>query len=448
MQFKIKKGLNLPIQGEPEQVIYDAPVVKTVALLGADYVGMKPTMLVQEGDRVALGQPLFEDKKNPGVRFTSPGAGVVKAINRGAKRVLQSVVVELEGDAACEFPAFDDLTAIDTGTVRKNLLESGLWAAFRTRPYSKIPAVDATPNAIFVTAMDTNPLAANADIVINENREDFVNGLAVIRKLTAGNVFVCQAPGAHVPTLNDAQIKVAEFGGCHPAGLPGTHIHHLDGVGVGKSVWHLHYEDVIAIGHLFATGRFWVERIVPLAGPVVGKPRLLRTRMGASIDELIEKETLNSNDCRVVSGSVWSGRRAAGWSAFLGRYHRQIVVLDEGRSRDFMGWAAPGLKKFSVANVFLSSLFGRNKKLKFTTSQNGSPRAMVPIGNYERIMPLDILPTQLLRALLVRDTDTAQKLGCLELDEEDLALCSFVCPGKYDYGPALRESLAQIEREG
>ena len=191
----------------------------------------------------------------------------------------------------------------------------------------------------------------------------------------------------------------------------------------------------------------WVERVVALGGPLVSKPRLLRTRLGANTEDLLSGE-LPRIESRVLSGSVWSGRRAAGWAQFLRRYHSQICVLAEGRKREFLGWIRPGADKFSVNNVFISSLFRKTRKFAFTTSQNGSPRAMVPIGNFERIMPLDILPTQLLRALVVEDTDAAQQLGCLELDEEDLALCSFVSPGKYDYGPVLRENLELIEREG
>jgi Na+-transporting NADH:ubiquinone oxidoreductase subunit A len=202
------------------------------------------------------------------------------------------------------------------------------------------------------------------------------------------------------------------------------------------------------VGKLFVSGALWVERIVSLAGPVVRRPRLLRTRLGANTEDLVRDE-LPGEECRVLSGSVFHGRRAAGWACFLGRYHNQLSVLREGRERELFGWLSPGVNRYSAANVFMSSLRRHGAKLfDFTTSQNGSPRAMVPIGTYERVVPLDVLPTQLLRALLVRDTDAAQVLGCLELDEEDLALCSFVCPSKYDFGPMLRENLEHIERQG
>ncbi len=448
MRIRIKKGLDLPINGVPEQVIYDASPVASVALVGSDFVGMKPTMLVAEGDHVKLGQPLFEDKKNPGVIFTSPGAGEVTAINRGHKRVLQSVVVRLEGEEEESFPSYDTarLESLERQEVQDNLLKSGMWTAFRTRPYSKVPVPGSSPRSIFVTAMDTNPLAPDPAVIIAEARSDFTHGLAVLGNLTDGKVFVCKSPDANIPVAGVQGLEVAEFSGPHPAGVPGTHIHYLDPVGAQRTVWHIGYQDVIAIGHLFTTGRLLIDRIVSVAGPMINKPRLIRTRNGANTDDLLREE-LKNVECRAISGSVFNGRRAAGWASYLGHYHNQISVLEENHDRELMGWILPGSNKFSKINVFTSSI-NRARTFDFTTTQNGSPRAMVPIGNYEEVMPLDILPTQLLRALLVRDTDSAQALGCLELDEEDLALCAFVCVGKYEYGPALRASLEQIEREG
>jgi Na+-transporting NADH:ubiquinone oxidoreductase subunit A len=450
MHFSIKKGLDLPLAGKPEQVIYDANDVSSVAILGNEYVGMRPTMLVEEGERVKLGQPLFSDKKNPGVLFTSPGAGTVKAIKRGAKRVLQSVIIDLDGDEEVTFEHFEQsaLASLSREQIQKNLVDSGLWLSFRTRPYSKSPALESVPNSIFVTAMDTSPLAADPALIINEYKDDFNNGLTILRNLTDGNVFVCQAEGASLPTVNDEKVESHTFSGPHPAGLAGTHIHFLDPVSTNKTVWQIGYQDVIAIGKLFTTGHIWVERIISFAGPMVNKPRLLRTRLGADTNDLVANEVQNLPS-RVISGSVLHGHTANNWAAYLGRFHTQVTVIAESVEREFMGWIRPGgNNKFSALNVFLSKLFPSKEGIELTTSQNGSPRAMVPVGVFERVMPLDILPTQLLRALVVKDTDTAQALGCLELDEEDLALCSFVCSGKYDYAPALRTNLTQIEKEG
>lgn len=444
--IKIKRGLDLPLAGAPEQRIEPARAVRSVAVLGCDYHGMKPTMAVQVGDRVKLGQVLFSDKKNPGVHFTAPGAGVVSAIHRGEQRVLQSVVIDLEGDDAVEFARYDaaQLPALDPQAVRDNLQQSGLWTALRTRPFSKVPAVDAVPSSIFVTAIDTHPLAADPAVVIGERPADFANGLAVLARL--GKVHLCKASGVGLSGEVQANVQPHEFAGPHPAGLAGTHIHSLDPVSAGKSVWQIGYQDVIAIGALFSRGQLDVTRVVALGGPVVDKPRLLRTRLGASLEELTAGE-LQAGSNRIISGSVLGGRTSRGAFAFLGRYHVQVSCLHEGRERELLHYLRAGVNKHSVLNIFVSKLMG-GRKLAMDTSTNGSPRAMVPVGNYEAVMPLDILPTQLLRYLIVGDTEMAQKLGCLELDEEDLALCTYVCAGKYEYGPILRDNLARIEKEG
>ena len=448
MHISIKKGLHIPISGEPDQSIYNGPSVSSVALLGQDYVGLKPSMLVEEGARVKLGQPLFSDKNTPGVIYTSPGTGVVAAINRGAKRILQSVVIHLEGEDEETFSSYrhDELPRVSREQVKDNLVASGLWTAFRTRPYSKVPSPDSTPHSIFVTAIDSNPLAPQPAQVLKEYKDDFIQGLNLLGHLTEGTVFLCKALGEDIPTLGTKQFTVAEFAGPHPSGLVGTHIHFLDPVGPKKTVWHIQYQDVIAIGKLFTTGRLWTERIIAFAGPVVSEPRLIRTRLGARTEDLVEGQ-LDHVRCRVISGSLLSGHWAIGWATFLGRYHSQLTVIPEGGERTFLGWLSPGSDKFSALNVFVSSFF-RKKIFRLNSLEQGSPRAIVPVGVYEDVMPMDILPTPLLRALVVKDTDMAQALGCLELDEEDVALCSFVCPSKYNFGPLLRANLEQIERDG
>jgi len=451
MRIKIRRGLDLPITGTPEQNIEPARPANSVAVLGLDYLGLKPTMHVQEGDQVGLGDPLFSDKRHPRVTVTAPGSGVVTTIRRGARRVLQAVVIRLEGEGEAEFRAWGgaELATLDRDAVIENLTRSGLWCALRTRPYSRVPDPDTTPHAVFVTAIDTNPLAPDPLVVIRDAPEDFRNGLAVVARLTDGSVFVCSRPDAALLLPEGTgNLQQVEFEGPHPAGLVGTHIHFLYPVGPTRVVWHLGYQDVIAIGRLFTRGRLDPERIVAVGGPPVARPRLLRTRLGVKVEPLVVDEIGARVEARVLSGPVWSGFRAAGWAGYLGRYHNQVTVLEEGREREFFGWLRPGRDKFSVTNAFLSSIGRSRRRFALNTSQNGSPRAMVPIGSYERVMPLDILPTQLLRALVVGDTESAQQLGALELDEEDLALCTFVCPGKYDYGPVLRTTLEQIEKEG
>ena len=449
MQFIIKEGLDLPITGGPKQIIEDGNSVSTVAILGTDYVGMKPTMLVSEGESVKLGQALFTDKKNPGVLFTSPGAGVVKAIHRGEKRALLSVVIELKGAAKVSFDHYkeSDLVNLTAEQVKENLVASGLWTTLRTRPYGKTPAIDSTPSAIFVTAIDTRPLAADPAIIIRERSNDFNNGLTVLANLTAGKLYVCKATGVDMPVANVA--TVAEFSGPHPAGLPSTHIHFVDSVNINKFVWHLDYQAVIAIGALFTSGKLSVERVISLAGPTVKNPRLIRTRVGANTDDLVAGELLDDVESRVISGSVLYGHTAADWSAFLGCYSNQVSALQEGRARELFGWIVPGKDKYSALNVYTSSVDRKDNRLfPLTTDKNGSNRAIVPVGAYESVMPMDILATPLLKALVIGDSDQAQLLGCLELDEEDVSLFTFVDPGKHDFGPVLRANLTKIEKEG
>jgi Na+-transporting NADH:ubiquinone oxidoreductase subunit A len=454
-RHRIRKGLDLPIAGEPEQRIDAAPAAVRVALLADDYIGMRPTMQVAEGDQVQRGQLLFEDKKTAGVRFTAPGGGRVAAIHRGERRVLQSLVIELDAaelSGAAETVAFDSYTgkppvSLTRQQVRDLLVESGQWTAFRRRPFSKVPPPDEVPSAIFVTAMDTRPLAPSAEVVLAGREEDFNRGLEALAKLTEGPVYVCKGARSSIPTPGNSKFLVEEFEGPHPAGTAGVHIHRLLPVSRQKAVWVIGYQDVAATGKLFATGELDVARTVALAGPAVKRPRLLRTRLGASTAALVQGE-LAEGENRVISGSVLGGRAAGGEVfGYLGRYHNQIAVLPEGRARHFLGWLSPGFERFSTVNTNLSKL-SPGKKFRFDTAVHGSDRAMVPIGLYERVLPMDILPTFLLRALLVGDVEQAEKLGCLELDEEDLALCTFVCPGKAEYGPLLRRVLTMIEKEG
>jgi Na+-transporting NADH:ubiquinone oxidoreductase subunit A len=446
--IKIKQGMDIPIQGSPQQSIAEIPPARAVGLVGFDYLGMKPTMAVREGDRVVTGQLLFSDKKTDGVVYTSPACGTVSAINRGAKRALQSVVIEIDGDDAQQFGAYTAEAAnqLDADTVRTQLVESGQWTALRTRPFSRVPSPGSEASAIFVTAIDTHPLAADPALIIAEQKEAFALGLNLLAKLTAGKLYVCAAPNTDLPEAQADNIEVARFSGPHPAGLVGTHIHFLEGVSASKTVWSISYQDVIAVGRLFLDGQLFTERVIALAGPQVENPVLVRTRLGADLKELCAGR-LKEGENRIISGSVMGGRNVQSSTAYLGRYHLQVSVLLEGRHREFLGWLSPGTKKHSSMGIYLSSLMGK-KPLAMTTTTNGSERAMVPMGSYENVVPMDILPTQLLRALIVGDTEMAQALGCLELDEEDVALCSYVCPGKYEYGPILRDNLTRIEKEG
>ena len=448
--IKVKKGLNVPIVGSPTEDLDTLKNVRSVAIIGSDYHGMRPTMLVEEGDTVKLGQALFEDKKNPGVIFTSPGAGKIESINRGPRRALQSVVIELGEEVSVKFNKYEEnqLKTIPSSEIRKNLISSGLWTAFRTRPFSKIPAINSNPSNIFVTAIDTNPLGPNVNKIIEMNESLFNSGLKVIKALTEQPVHLCVDPNFSLDLEKDSQLINHIFSGPHPAGLAGTHMHFISPATLKNVNWTINYQDVIAFGELFLTGELPIDKIVSLAGPQVTNPRLIKTRIGACTDELCAGE-LTQRDNRVISGSIINGREAVGPFAYLGRYHNQISVVSETNKSDrqFMNWLNPGPRRFSKIPLFISSLFS-DKEFKFKTLMNGSDRAIVPIGIYEEVVPLNILPTILLRYIAVGETEKIKSLGGLELDEEDLALCSFVCPSKYDFGSLLRNNLTQIEVEG
>ncbi len=444
-RFSLRKGLNIPISGAPRPEVVDGADVRAVAILGDDYIGLKPRIVVSEGDEVGAGSPIMFDKDLPEAQMVSPVSGVVKAINRGARRKLISIEITAKpGTDPVDFSSVGD--AESRQGLTEKLCAAGLWTSFRTRPYSKVPGYGTAPLAIYVTAMDTEPLSPDPSIAILENRDAFVRGLEAITLLSDGKTYLCQADGEALPGADLPGIEAVAFSGPHPAGLAGTHIHFLEPPVGEQVVWTIGYQDVIVIGRLLLTGRYDASCIVSLAGPQCRDPRLVRTVQGASLVDLVEADLPEETPVRIISGSVLSGRAGSGVNAYLGRYARQITLIEEDRKQIPMGWIRPMVSKYAVQPVLGSALAQREFPL--TSNLNGGRRAMVPLGTFETLMPQDYLPTQLLRALLVMDTDQAQALGALELDEEDLGLVGFACPAKYEYGLALRDCLTKIEKEG
>ncbi|MEX0284795.1 MAG: Na(+)-translocating NADH-quinone reductase subunit A [Paracoccaceae bacterium] len=444
-RFSLRKGLNVPISGAPRAEIAEGAPVRTVGIIGDDYVGLKPRIAVSEGDPVGPGTPILFDKDTPDAMVVSPVSGVVKAINRGARRKLISVEIEVgDGAEAVDFSAVGDIATREGLTER--LCAAGLWTSFRTRPYSKVPQPSDVPTAIFITATDTEPHAPDPALAINAEAEAFAKGVEAVAALTDGNTYLCQGDGAALPGADVQGVEAATFTGPHPAGLAGTHIHFLSPPTANTFVWTIGYQDVIVIGRLLLTGQYDASCVVSLAGPQCADPRLVRTVAGASMTDLAANDLSGDVPVRMISGSVLSGRAGEGASAYLGRYARQITLIEEDRKQIPMGWIRPMFAKYAVQPV-LGSAFA-NREFPLTSNLNGGRRAMVPLGTFEALMPQDYLPTQLLRALLVMDTDQAQLLGALELDEEDLGLVGFACPAKYEYGLALRVCLTKIEKEG
>ncbi len=417
---RISAGLDVPVDGAPEQVVDGGAEVRRVGLVGDDYPGLRARLVVAEGDEVARGQLLFEDLATPGVRYTAPGAGRVSSLLRRERGELRSIVIELDAGERSGRPRcspFESYTSkrptdLDAESVRALLTESGLWTALRSRPFDRIPHPATSPAALFVNAMDSEPLAAEPSVSIGKATEDFRAGVVLLSRLTAGLTYVCAGSEDEIE-LGDAQARIERFSGPHPAGSAGLHVHKLHPVGVGRVAWTIGYQDVIAIGELARTGVLPVERTLALGGPAATRPRLVRSRLGASLSDLTHGE-LGEDDASLVSGSVLSGRAVVdSATGFLGRYHDQVC----------------GLWRPSRA------LRGR------TTGP------ILPIGRFERVFPFDLLPTFLLRALASGDLESAERLGCLELSEEDLALCSYVCPAGNDYGAMLRRTLDRIAED-
>ena len=444
MHFRIRKGLDLPMSGLPDARLEDGAEVPTVAIVGSDYCGLEPRLRVAEGDRVSAGDVLLEQKRDAAVCLTAPGSGTVIAINRGARRMLKSIVIELEDPSAEAEISY----AGSLANPRQALLDSGLWCAFRSRPFGRIPASDADPDAIFVTAMDSRPLAGDPQTLISGQQGIFSHGLEVLRDLTAAPVYLCTGRNWPGPLVDGVQH--ATFSGPHPAGLAGTHIHHIAPVGQGRSVWHIGWQDVIAMGQLFAEQRLSFARVVALGGDTFAEPRMLRTRQGADLIALTAAEwspqEAGKDEPRLLSGSPLCGRAAVGSERWLGRYHDQVCGLQAPPRGRRLRWRRLLDGRFSFAGTFDRRSGGSVRP--FSVDQNGRATALVPVDAFEKMVPLDVLTEPLLRALLVGDTDQAQALGCLELVEEDLALCSFICPGKNDYGAVLRINLDNIELEG
>ncbi len=473
----VRRGFDIPLAGAPGEHPEETRIPSRIALLGADYPGMRPTMRVREGDSVERGGLLFEDRKMPGVRFAAPLGGRIVAVHRGARRAFLSVVIEvnprersgrvLPGPSP---PAFRGRHphGLSDDDVRALLLESGEWTALRARPFGRVAHPERRPAALFVTAMDTAPLAPDPVAAVRGREEDLAWGLAALSRLTDGPVFVCHRPGAWPEMRAGERVRPVAFRGPHPAGTPGLHIHRLAPATRDREAWHVELQDLASIGTTFRSGSSDPLRRIALAGPPVARPRILRTAIGARVPDLASPDLaspdLASSDLagpdlepaasatgaarRIISGSILAGRTAdAEAEGYLGRYHRQISVLDEDRRRRFLGWLAPGADALSASRAFLGALLPRRPR-RLTTGTHGSRRAIVPTAAYDRVHPFDIPAVFLLRALLMEDIERAEELGVLELIEEDLGLLTFVCPGKNDYAPALRRVLDRLEREG
>ena len=444
--IRLRKGLNIKLAGKAEKILLPETAVTRFGVRFADFPGLVARLEVQEGASVRAGSALFHDKLFPEMKFVSPVSGVVREIVRGEKRVLTEVVIEQAGTDKIDFGAADPLK-LTREEVRTKLLGSGLWTVIRQRPYHIVARPDAVPRAIFISAFDTAPLAPDLDFVMtNTHGNHLQTGINVLSRLTDGKIHISREAGSlRVPELENLQrVEMHQFTGPHPAGNVGVQIHHIDPVVKGEVVWTIDIQDVVALGRLFDTGFHNRERIIALAGTGVLHPKYHRIRPGASVENIL-RANMKDGSLRVISGNVLTGKRISAEGSF-GFYDNMVTLLPEGDYSEFFGWATPGLKKFSYWRTFVSSLLPR-KEYDLDTNLHGGHRAFVVTGHYENVLPMDIYPVHLLKAIMAGDVELMENLGIYEVAEEDFALCEFIDPSKTEIQEIIRSGINLMIKE-
>jgi len=443
----IRKGLDLPIGGAAEKLLTDARSITTYAIKPTDFVGLTPRLLVEEGDVVAVGDALFCDKNDERIRFTSPVSGQVKAIVRGEKRKLLEVVVETDFKSAptIELPK----TAEE---IKAAMLQCGLWTSLRQRPFGTVANPDDKPKAIFVSAFSSAPLAPDYDFIMQGKEGLLLKGLEALTNLTDGKVHICFKPNQQLAkqlSILNYQFSIHHICGPHPSGNIGTQIAHIDPINKGEVVWTMNIQDVAVLGELVTTGVYNPEKVIAVAGPNIKNPHYYRVKAGACLAEITKAQLPNEDNPmtdRVISGDILSGTQIAA-DGFLGAYDDLVSIIPEGDYYDFMGWLMPGFKKFSFSRTFLSGFLPKMLKWKFDTNTHGDERPLVFTGNFERVFPFDIYPTQLIKACIIGDIELMENLGIYEVDPEDFALCEFIDTSKTDIQAIIRKALEKLRKE-
>lgn len=444
----LRKGLDINLEGKAQESLSVAPMASEYALSPLDFEGVTPKLLVKAGDEVKAGTPLFFNKYDERIIFTSPVSGKVAAVNRGEKRKVLSVTVTPDADQRYEEFATPDPKSATREQVIELLLKSGLWPMIVQRPYGVIANPSDTPKAVFVSAFDSAPLAPDYNFALKGEERNLQTGIEVMRKLTSGKVHLsvrAKAEGT-MPSLKNAELHT--FAGKHPVGNVGVQIHHIDPVNKGEVVWTVNVQDLAIIGRLFNTGRVDMTRTIALTGSEVEKPRYVRLIGGAKVDSVLKgsvKSQKEGDSVRVISGNVLTGTKtpAEGYLAF---YANQLTVIPEGDKYELLGWAMPRCKKFSVSRAYFSWLCPK-KAYRLDTNLNGGERPFVVTGLYEQYLPMDIYPMYLLKACLAGDIDKMENLGIYEVTEEDFALCEFVDPSKIEIQQIIRDGINLMIKE-
>lgn len=445
--FKINKGYDVPIKGVAAKEISDLPKPSIVGLCPIEFSGMKPKLAVKEGDTVKVGSPLFCNKKQPEIVFVSPASGTVSQIKYGPKRVLEEVVVTASKTAEYEsFEAFNLAKIANTSrdAMVDALCKRGLWPLIRRRPFSKIAHFAEAPKSLFVNCMDTAPLACDPNFASEGKEAAFEAGIAAL-KVLVNKVHVVTAPNASSVFKKASGVTFHTFTGKHPTGLVGTHINKIDPINKGDVVWTLNARDVIAIGATLLSGKYDVERVVAVAGPGAKKPQYYRTQLGVKVEDLLKGGT-GSEEQRYISGNVLYGSQKSKES-YLGYYDNLLTVIPEGREQHLLGWALPTFNKQSFTRT-LPTGFMPGKKFDMNTNLNGGRRAIIVSGEWDKVVAVDVVPEFLIKATMANDLDAMEQLGLLEVDPEDFALCTYVCPSKTEITQVIADGLELMEKEG
>lgn len=444
--IKIRKGLDIKLKGKAEKILETPNLPKQFAIKPTDFHGITPKLFVKVDDVVKAGSRLFMDKNNEDAVFTSPVSGKIIAVNRGERRKLLDIIIEKDGDIQYEQFKKDNPSNLSKEDIISNIVNSGIWPFIKQRPYNKIAKTSDSPKAIFISGFDSSPLAPNYDFAFEGEDENFQAGINALAKLTEGKIHVTVSGKEKVPSFL-ANVKGVEsniISGPHPAGNVGVQIHHLDPMNKGEIAWTVSALGVVLIGRLFNKGIFDASLIVALTGSEVKEPKYYKTMIGAKLESIIENN-IKSDNVRYISGNVLTGTQIAK-DGYLSFYENQITVIPEGNHYEFFGWVLPGFKKFSVSKTFVSWLTP-GKEYNLHTNLFGGERAFVFTGEYEKVFPMDILPVDLIKSIIVKDIDKMEELGIYEVAPEDFALCEFVCTSKINSQSIVQEGLDLMVKE-
>ena len=448
--FKLKKGIDIPLTGSPVMDVKTIDKVSILKIHPVDIKGIKPKVLVNEGESVKTGSTLFYDKVLDGVNFVSPGTGTVQSIKLGDRRVVEEICIDTSGKdeefEQSESFSSEEILSLDKSKLIEILKRTGCWTYIRQRPFSKIANPVDEPKAIFISAFNSAPHAIDYEFIFNSNSNGLQEGLNALNVLTKGNVHI-SVDGKKKNSVfeNLKHVQIHQFSGPHPSGNVGIQIHHIDPINVGEVVWYVDFQDVMAIGKQLINGKYSTIKYISISGEGVKNPSYAKVRRGTTLSNVLENN-LNDGTYRYISGDVLTGKKV-NLSDGLGFYNSQISSIPEGGEREFIGWLKPGKNKYTVSNTYISRLFPK-KEWSLNTLNNGDLRAIVPLGTWERVLPMNIYPNYLVRSILAKDIEEMEDLGIYECDEEDFTLCSFVCQSKIPVHEIIRDGLKFIEQEG